>query len=80
MPPPPKPAASPAAYSPGIGSPSGRSTRDSRSVWIPPRLLRAITVIRIAISGPAFGSTIGWNLEVRSRSPRQLRSDWMRRS
>ena len=32
MPPPPKPAASPAAYRPGIGSPSGRSTRESRSV------------------------------------------------
>ncbi len=64
MPPPPKPAASPTAYSPGMGCPSAeRRTRHRKSVWIPPRLLRLKMNSRIAISGRALGSRIFWNLQ-----------------
>src|SRR5438270_12010836 len=40
MPPPPKPATSPAAYSPGSGFPSGPRTRPDKSVCRPPSVLR----------------------------------------
>ena len=58
IPPPPKPAVSPTAYSPGIGFPSVSRTLLWRSVWMPPRLLRLRMNSRIAISGRAFGSSI----------------------
>src|SRR5258708_31179549 len=57
MPPPPKPATSPAANSPGTGLPSSPSTREERSVSNPPRDLRVSTDSRTAISGPALGSS-----------------------
>ena len=57
MPPPPKPATSPAAYRPGSGSPSARSTRDAGRSASPPRVLRVSTCSLTAISGPAVGSS-----------------------
>jgi hypothetical protein len=42
--------------------------------------LRLIGWSRIASIGPASGSVIRWNLAVRSRSPRQLRSAAIRRT
>jgi DNA-binding CsgD family transcriptional regulator len=71
IPPPPNPAASPAAYRPGTGSPAADSTRDDRSVCSPPRVLRVSTRSRTAISGPAAGSSSACGLATRiSRSPR----------
>src|SRR3712207_26164 len=52
MPPPPKPAISPAAYTPGSGEPPGVSTRPSRSVSSPPRVLRVSTCSRTATNCP----------------------------
>src|SRR5215218_452951 len=71
MPPPPNPATPPAAYRPGSGSPSERSTRPDRSVSRPPRVLRVITRSRMASSGPAAGSSRRCGGAVRiSGSPR----------
>src|SRR4051812_43511393 len=47
-PPPPNPATSPAAYTPGSGDPSAWSTRASRSVCSPPRVLRVRMFSRTA--------------------------------
>src|SRR4029453_10835198 len=83
-PPPPKPAASPTAYTPGSAEPPTRRTRPSRSVSSPPRVLRVSTCSRIATSGPpdparpvpgAFGSSSSGGVTTRiSRSPRNRRA------
>src|SRR5690606_5013295 len=80
MPPPPKPAASPAAYRPETGSPWASSTRECRSVSMPPMLLRLIRRVRMAISGPPPEFMIGCTRQMRSRSPRHCRNCCRRRS
>jgi len=74
------PAASPDAKRPSIACPFPPSTRHCRSVWMPPMLLRLMTCSRMAISGPAPRSRIGWNAQVRIRSAGQRLSHAMRRS
>ena len=75
MPPPPNPATSPAANSPGTGLPDESSTRPDRSVCKPPSVLRVKMLSRTAISGPALGSRILCGAAVRaSRSPRERRA------
>ena len=84
MPPPPKPAASPTAYTPGSGEPSAPSTRPSRSVSRPPSVLRVKMCNRTAISGPPeparpapgdfrSSSSCGGVTRI-SRSPRNFRA------
>src|SRR5699024_86141 len=58
-PPPPNPAASPAAYSPGITAPLPSSTRARVSVCSPPRVCRVSTCSRTASSGPSSGGVSG---------------------
>lgn len=56
-PPPPKPAASPAAYKPGKRSPLGFITLLSKLVSNPPNVFLVSRFILTAMSGPCFGSS-----------------------